>query len=106
MPNPGEEPRLSKDFLLGQLRAALRPSRISVAEVRRLLRVASEMGYNPVELYREAVKGRPEAYDPPPLLTELLPKDAPKEVQLDLALGKVLSRKASTESEPSKPKEE
>jgi hypothetical protein len=56
------------------------------------------MGYNPVELYREAVKGRPDSYDPPPLLTELLPKDAPKEVQLDMTLGKVLAKKDSSHS--------
>jgi hypothetical protein len=81
--------RVSRGFLLGQLRAALRPARIEVAEVRRILRVASLMGYAPVALYNEAVAGRPDEYDKPPSLVALLPRDVPKTKQLDLTLGEV-----------------
>jgi hypothetical protein len=83
------EKRVSRGFLLGLLRAALRPARIEVSEVKKLLKVASLMGYNPVALYNEAVAGRPDEYEKPPLLASLLPHDVPKQKQLDLARGEV-----------------
>lgn len=91
---PKPEPKPSREFLLGQLRAALRPSRISLEEVRRLLRVAVALGYDPVALYQEAASDRPEVYDPVPLLASVLPRDLPKEERLDLSLGKVLTRRS------------
>ena len=89
------EKKLSRGFLLGMLRAALRVARIDVGEVRKLLRVAAHEGYNPVELYQEAVKGRPDNFDPPPLLAELLPRDVPREKVLDTAVGEVLTKRPS-----------
>lgn len=94
MADLGERPRLSREFLLGQLRAALRPSRISLVEVRRLLRVAVLMGYNAAELYEEASAGRPETYGPVPLLVRVLPRDLPKEARLDLTVGKVMTSRS------------
>lgn len=111
MEKPGEAPKVSREVLLGLLRAALRPSRISLVEVRRLLRVAVALGYNAVELYREASESRPETYDPPPPLVEVLPRDLPREKQLDLRLGAILAKtkprsrdlKAVTTSRSKKP---
>ena len=93
MANPGDGPKVSRGFLLGILRAALRPSRIEVAEVRKVLRAAEAMGYNPVEMYQEALETRPDNYAPPPLLKSVLPADLPKEKQFDAALGEVLQKK-------------
>lgn len=86
--------RPSRAYLVGMLRVALRPSRISLVEVRRLLRVASALGYDPVAMYQEAASSRPEVYDPPPLLASVLPRDLPRESRLDLSLGKVLTRRS------------
>ena len=114
MASPGEEqqqPRVSRGFLLGILRAALRPSRIDLAEVRKVLQVASVMGYSPVELYQEALQERPDNYAPPPLLKDVLPGDLPLEKQFDTALGEVLRRKreaipkSSSASKSTSPKE-
>lgn len=108
MASPGEEPKVSREYLLGQLRAALRPSRVSLAEVRRVLRLIVYYGYPPVEMYHEALQSRPDNYDPPPLLAEVLPKDLPKESQLDVARGEVLTKRkppgsdSETRSEDSK----
>ena len=88
-----EQPKVSRGFLLGILRAALRPSRIEVGEVRKVLLAAKAMGYNPVELYQEAVRDRPDSYEPPPLLAAVLPGDLPLEKQFDSALGEVLQKK-------------
>ena len=85
-----EEPKVSREFLVGMLKAALRPSRIDLVEVRRLLRVALLQGLNPVELYQEALQGRPEVYDSPPQLVELLPRELAREKQLDLQSGEKL----------------
>ena len=84
---------LSESFLLGILKAALRPSRIDLEEVKKVLRTISLSGFDPVKLYQEAVADRPEAFDPPPLLANLLPRHLPKEKQLDLQLGEILSKK-------------
>jgi hypothetical protein len=93
------EKKLSRSFLLGMLRAALRPARVDVGEVRKLLRVVVMEGYNPVEMYREAVASRPENFDPPPLLADLLPKDVRREKVLDTAVGEVLEKKAGTKEQ-------
>ena len=88
---------------MGQLKAALRPARIEVAEVRKLLRVASLMGYDPVALYNAAVAGRPDEYEKPPSVTALMPRDVPKRKQLDLTLGEVRKgRKPNTKDLSSK----
>ena len=98
MAETGETPkprgRPSRAFLVGMLGAALRPRRISLVEVRRLLRVAAALGYDPVAMYQEAASGRPDVYDPPPLLASVMPRDLPKEARLDLSLGKVLTRRS------------
>jgi hypothetical protein len=102
MANPGETP--SKQFLLGQLRACLRPSRIDLVEVRRLLRAIVASGFNPVELWNEALRTRPDVYDPPPAIVSLLPEDLPREKQWDAALGEVLVKKdIGSKSDESKP---
>lgn len=93
------EERLPKDYLLGVLRAALRPSRIERDEVRKVLKLISLQGYNPVELYREALRDRPDNYEAPPKLVQLLPRDLPKEKQLDAALGEVLRRRSLTKKQ-------
>ena len=87
----GGEPKLSREFLLGQLKAALRPSQVSLNEVRRLLRVIALMGYNVAEMYMEAAEDRPEVYDPVPLLTKVAPKESvgEKHKELDLSQGEV-----------------
>jgi hypothetical protein len=103
-PNTGEGPKISRGFLLGILRAALRPSRVDLAEVKKVLRVIVVQGYDPVAMYREAVKDRPENYEPVPLLPSLLPPQLPREVQLDLRLGNVLRQHSSaSKSEPPEP---
>lgn len=88
------EKKLSRSFLLGMLRSALRVARIDVAEVRKLLRAISVEGYDPVKMYREAVRGRPEGFDPPPLLADLLPQDVGKEKVLDTAVGEVMQKRS------------
>jgi hypothetical protein len=107
MESPGEtQPRVSREFLLGILKAALRPERIEMSEVKKVLLAAQAMGYDPTKLYLEAVEDRPEAYAPPPLLKQVLPSDLPLEKQYDSALGVVLQkRKAATQglSSASKP---
>jgi hypothetical protein len=87
----GREPQLSREFLLGQLKAALRPSQVSLDEVRRLLRVIALMGYNVAEMYMEAAEDRPEVYDPVPLLAKVAPKESvgEKHKELDLSRGEV-----------------
>ncbi len=81
---------LSREYLLGQLRAALRPSRIDLVELRRVLKLIVWEGYNPVELWNEALLARPDNYDPPPLLEDVLPPDEPKEKVLDMQAGESL----------------
>lgn len=86
--------QLSREYLLGLLRAALRPSRIDPDEVRKVLRLIKAAGKDPVGLYREAMRSRPEAFDAPPLLASLLGKDVPKDKQLDLQVGETLSKRS------------
>jgi hypothetical protein len=65
----GEEMRgVSREFLLGLLKAALPPHQISLRKVRMVLKLAVASGVDPSELYRAAIEGRPEDWDVPPAL--------------------------------------
>lgn len=97
MEQDDEEPKLSRDFLVGMLRAALRPRRINSAEVRKVLRAIVWAGYRPYELWKEALMQRPDNYDPPPLFAEVMPKDMPREEHLDLQEGETLVKQQGPE---------
>ena len=67
-------PSPPRDLVLGQVRAALRPSRIDPVEVREVLLGAKSLGFEPSELYLEAQENRPERYERVPSLSQVLPQ--------------------------------
>lgn len=60
-------------MMLGQVRAALRPSRVDVVELREVLMTAEELGFDAASLYLEAKEARPLEYEPAPPLAGVLP---------------------------------
>jgi hypothetical protein len=82
-PDPGESsparpesldessPRLQA--VLGQVRASLRPDRISVQEVRDALAMVQELGFDPLNTHLLALEGRPPEYASPPSTNDVLP---------------------------------
>lgn len=61
------------DLMLGQVRSALRPKGIDPVEVREVLLVAHSLGFDPSDLYLQAVRGRPPGYERAPSLMKVLP---------------------------------
>lgn len=59
--------KVSEEFVLGLLKAALPPYRIDLRKLRMVLKLAVASGYDPVLLYRKALEGRPERWEKPPL---------------------------------------
>ena len=67
-----------RDLVLGQVRAALRPSNVDPVEVREVLLTALSLGYDPSDLYLQAVRERPKQYEPAPPLSKVLPSEVLK----------------------------
>ena len=67
----GEGRKVSEAYLLGLLKEALPAHRINVNRVKRILKLVVAQGYDPVKLYRQALKDRPPEWDDPPLLGEV-----------------------------------
>ncbi len=64
-----------RELVLGQVRAALRPSRLDPVEVREVLLTAAKLGHDPASIYAEALKNRPAGLDPAPPLTKVVPSE-------------------------------
>jgi hypothetical protein len=66
--------KVSEEFVLGLLRAALPSFRIDYRQVRLVLKIAVACGYNPSSLYRRACEGRAENWEKPLLVGEVVNK--------------------------------
>lgn len=79
VPKPGSRqeppPGVPRDMLLGQVKASLRPTRLDVAEIREVLLAALSLGYDPSDLYLQALQSRPPELGPAPPLDKVLPQE-------------------------------
>ena len=95
---------VSEGFVLGLLRAALPPHRIELSKVRMVLRLAVALGYNPVSLYSQALEGRPEQWEKPPLADVVVMSSVEEAGPVEsLADVKRVSEKVRSGSTASKP---
>ena len=79
----GEGKRVSERHLFTLLKAALPAQRISASKVQRILKLAASQGYNAARMYRRAMEGRPDHWEKPPPLGQLMhgkPQKAPKDL--------------------------
>jgi hypothetical protein len=102
-----ESKKVSEEFVLGLLRAALPPFRIDYRRVRMVLKIAVASGYDPSSLYRRACEGRLDSWEKPLLSDEVVNKsveDAPplKSLQDVKKVADGLRRIAPIPSKPSK----
>ena len=102
----GEGRKVSKGYLLGLLKEALPAHRINVGRVKRVLKLIVAQGYNAVELYREALKGRPPEWDTPPLLGEVTGgQQTPPSSSLKETAQRVADLRAEKQDQPPSKKE-
>lgn len=66
---------VSKELVLGSVKAALRPFNPDPVEVRESLLGALKLGFDPSDLYLQAVHDRPPEWDPAPPLVKVVPEN-------------------------------
>ena len=81
-PQPPAPPDPSlRDFALGQVKQSLRPLNPDPVEAREALLAVLHLGFDPSDLYLQAVAVRPPEWDPAPPLAKVLPQELLEHLQ-------------------------